>query len=330
MIVHRGREYRRLHEGIMEKMHRMLETDMHILLASASSTGFLEGSIRCGVERKMVGISNGAFGERWQEIGEANGKEVTRLQVSWGRAVRGEMIEGHLTDKVEAVTLVTNESSTGVINPVHEIVEAIRKDHDPLIFLDGVTSVGAIDLRLNDLDIDALVFGTQKALALPPGLAMICVSDRLLSKAKGMDDRGLYFDLVRLKEFNDKGYAMTTPPISLLYALDFQLDRMLTEGMANRYARHREMADRVRGWAERCCGLYAEEGYRSNTITVVRNPGLEFADLQAGLQSRGYEISAGYGKLKGTTFRIGHMGDLTVGDVNELLSAIDEVMEVLR
>jgi len=195
MMVHRGKAYRDLHRGIVEKMQKTLETDMHIILAATSSSGFLESCVRNGVQRRMLGISNGSFGDRWQKIGVANGKEVAEVNVPWGKAVRPEHLENMVDEGIEAVTLVSNESSTGVFNPLEDIVAAVREQGDPLIFMDGVTSVGAMDIHLDRLDIDALVFGTQKALALPPGLAMICVSDRLLEKAKNVQNRGYYFGI---------------------------------------------------------------------------------------------------------------------------------------
>ncbi len=330
MIVHRSQEYKELHRQIVDKLHKVLETDMEIMLATASSTGFLEGCVRNGVERKVLGISNGSFGERWQSIAAANGKDVRRLRVPWGESVKPEVVSAEVTEDTEAVTLVTNESSTGVFNPVERLVKELKRDHSPLVFLDGVTSIGAMDLELDELDVDALVFGTQKALALPPGLAVVCVSDRLLAKAERVTNRGYYFDFLRLKEYNDRDYAMTTPPISLLYGLNFQLDRMLEEGMQNRYSRHQKIASMVREWAEECLGLFAEEGYRSNTITVVNKPDFSFEELQRKLIKRGYQISAGYGKLKEKTFRIGHMGDLTVEDAEVFLDVLDEVVEELE
>jgi aspartate aminotransferase-like enzyme len=329
MMTHRSKDYKDLHRGIVEKLRKALETDMHIILAATSSSGFLESCVRCGVQSKMLGISNGSFGERWQKIGTANGKEVVKLQVPWGKAVRPKDLEGMVDESTEAVTLVSNESSTGVFNPVEDLISAIREKGDPLVFIDGVTSVGAIDLRLDRIDADALVFGTQKALALPPGLAVICASDRLLEKAKSVENRGFYFDLLELKKYADKDYAMTTPPVSIMYGLDFQLDRMLKEGMASRYERHQEMADMVREWAERRAGLFAEQGHRSNTITVVNNTEFNFDAIQNSLNGKGYEISGGYGKLKDETYRIGHMGDLTVPDIREFLAVMNEVMEEL-
>ncbi len=327
MMTHRGKEYKDLHEGIVEKLHKALDTDLHIMMVPASATGFMEACVRNGVNDRMLGLSNGSFGTRWQGIGRANGKDVVEIDVPWGKAVKGEHIEGHLDDSIEAVTLVSNESSTGVLNDVSGIVNEVRGASDALMFIDGVTSVGGIDLGLCDLDIDALLFGTQKALALPPGLAIICASDRLMKKAAQVPNRGFYFDLLELKKKADTGYTLTTPPISIMYGLDYQLDRWLEEGSAQRYRRHREMADLVRGWAKRRLGLFAEAGHRSNTITVIEKKGIDFARMTALLLEFGYEISNGYGPIKAETFRIGHMGDLTIEDVKGLLKAMDEALE---
>jgi aspartate aminotransferase-like enzyme len=330
MITHRSKAFEQLQEGIVEKLHKALDTDMNILMSPASASGLLEACVRSGVNRNMVGISNGSFGDRWQGIGTENGKEVRKVNAPWGKAVRPSHLEGAIDDSTEAVTLVSNESSTGVLNPVAEIVKGIREKHDPLIFVDGVTAVFGTDLRIKELDLDALVFGTQKALALPPGLAIMCCSDRLLEKAKTVPNRGYYFDLVQMKKMADKNYSLTTPPVSLMYALDFQLERMLKEGMAARYERHKEMAEMVRKWAMAHHGLFAEPGYLSDTITVINRGDIDFNKLNKGLKERGCEISNGYGNIKETTFRVGHMGDLTPAEVRGLLKNMDEVLEAMR
>ena len=330
MMIHRGSNYANLQHGIVEKLHKVLDTDMHILLAPASATGFLEACVRCGVHERMMSLANGSFGDRWAAIGTACGKKVTKVEVPWGNALRCVDLAGKIEPGFEAVTIVSNESSTGVLNPTKELVRLIKAESDPLVFVDGVTSVGAVDLHLKDLNLDALVFGSQKALALPPGLAIICVSDRLLKVAEKVSNRGYYFDLIELKKAADKDMPLTTPPVSLMYGLDYQLDKMLKEGMANRYARHHAMAETVRAWARKRFKLYAEAGYESETITVVDSGKLEFARLDKELKARGFEISPGYGKIKDSTFRIGHMGDLKVDDMSDLLKVMDEALEAMR
>ena len=330
MMIHRGEDYKRLQRGIVEKLHKVLETDMQIFLAPASASGFLESAVRCGVQENMTSLSNGSFGDRWASIGKANGKKVVKVDVPWGKAIRGSHVTGKVDATAEAVTVISNESSTGVLNPTLEIVKAIRADVDPLIFVDGVTSIGAVDLKLREMNIDALVFGTQKAFALPPGLAIMCASERMIKKAETVKNRGYYFDLIEIKEKADKDLPLTTPPVSLMYGMDYQLDKMLKEGMANRYARHHAMAETARAWARKRFKLYAEEGYLSETITVVEAEKLDMGRLDKDLKARGFEVSPGYGKLKDTTFRIGHMGDLTVKDVQDLLKTIDGVVEAMK
>lgn len=330
MMVHRGKDYQDLQRGVVEKIRKMLDIDSEVYLAPASASGFLEGCVRSAVETKMAGLSNGSFGDRWQLIGQENGKQVQRINGEWGRALRAAHIEGKLDKDVEAVTLVSNESSTGVLNPVAEIVEAVRAQSDALIMVDGVTSVGAVDLGLRKLDLDALVFGSQKALALPPGLAIVCVSSRLMEKAVKVKNRGYYLDLVQYKKMADKDLPLTTPPVSLMYGLDYQLDKILKEGVQQRYARHQRMADMVRAWANEHLGLYAEEGFRSNTITVIKLNGLDFKEFDRRLRQKGFEVSPGYGNVKDETFRVGHMGDLTEKDIQDLLDAMDETLEEMR
>jgi aspartate aminotransferase-like enzyme len=330
MMIHRGQKYASLQHGIVEKLHKVLDTDMHIFLAPASATAFLEACVRCGVHERMMSLSNGSFGDRWAQIGTACGKQVKKIEGQWGKAIRCVDVAGKLEPTTEAVTIISNESSTGVLNPTRELVRLFKAEADPLVFVDGVTSVGAVDFKLRDLNIDALVFGSQKAFALPPGLALICCSDRLLKVAEKVQGRGYYLDLLEYKKAADKDMPLTTPPISLMYGLDYQLDKMLKEGRANRYARHHEMAESARAWAQKRFKLYAEKGYESETITVVESGKLDFARLDKELKSRGFEVSPGYGKIKDSTFRIGHMGDLTMKDMNDLFKALDDSLEAMK
>ena len=330
MITHRGDEYKRLQRGIVERMRKVLDTEMHVLMTGASATGMLEACVRSGVRERMLGLSNGSFGDRWASIGELNGKKVKKVEVPFGKAIRGGVVAEAMEPGIEAVTIVSCESSAGILNPMKEIVEAIRSKGDPLIFVDAVTSATAIDLKLKELDVDAFVFGSQKALALPPGLGIVCVSDKFLKRAESVQGRGFYYDLVAMKAAADKDLALTTPPIGIMFGLDYQLDKMLKEGMANRYARHRQMAEATRAWAMKRFKLFAEEGFRSNTITVIESGSMPFAEFNKRLKEKGFEVSPGYGKVKETTFRVGTMGDITVKDINDLTKAMDEVLEAMR
>ncbi len=329
MITHRSKEYKELHASIVEKIKKTLDTDMEVFLVAGSATAFLEGAIRNGVREKSLGITNGSFGNRSIEIGELNGKTVEKVQVPWGKAMKPEHIEGKVGKDIEMVHWVSNESSTGVFSDSVALAKAVREQNpDALMMVDVVTSAYAMDIKVKEMDVDAVVFGTQKALALPPGLAIMLCSERLLEKAKTVPNRGFYTDLLKIKKQNDNNYALTTPPVSLMYGLDYQLDKIIAEGMPARYERHQRMADMVRDWAGRKMqGIYPEEGYQSNSIGVINRGDLDFDAFHSKLKARGYEISNGYGDIKETTFRIGHLGDTTPEMLSDLLGVMDDILE---
>ena len=329
MITHRSKEYKELHGNIVEKIKKVLNTDMEVFLVGGSASIMLEAGIRNGADKKTMGISNGSFGDRSIEIAQLNGKTVDQVQVPWGVGMKPEHIANKVAKDTEMVTWVSNESSTGVFSDSVALAKEVRAQNpDALIQIDAVTSAFAMDLHVKDIDADSIVFGSQKALALPPGLAIMLCSERLLEKAKTVSNRGFYTDLLKIKEKSDVNYALTTPPVSLMYGLDYQLDRMLKEGMPARYARHQEMADLVRNWADKkMAGMYPEEGCRSNSIGVIKRGDLDFDDFHNKLKAKGFEISNGYGNIKKSTFRIGHMGDTTPAGIKQLLSTMDEILE---
>ena len=247
MITHRSKEYKELHGDIVEKIKKTLDTDMDVFLVAGSATAFLEGAIRNGSASRTMGITNGSFGNRSIEIAELNGRTVDKVQVPWGKAMKPEDIEGKVSKDVELVHWVSNESSTGVFSDSVALAKSVREQNpDALIMVDAVTAAYAMDIKVKDMDADAIVFGTQKALALPPGLAIMLCSERMLEKAKTVPNRGFYTDLLKIKKQSDVNYALTTPPVSLMYGLDHQLDKIISEGVQARYARHQRMADMVR------------------------------------------------------------------------------------
>lgn len=329
MITHRCKEYKELHGNIVEKVRKALDTDMDVFLVSGSATALLEGAIRNGARDKTLGITGGSFGNRSIEIAELNGKTVDKVQVPWGAAIRPEHIANKVSKDIELVHWVSNESSTGVFSDSVALAEEVRAQNpDALIMVDAVTSAFAMDVKVKEMQPDALIFGSQKALALPPGIAVMLCSERLLEKAKTVPNRGFYTDLLKIKKQSDSNYALTTPPVSLMYGLDYQLDKALSEGMSNRYARHQKMADMVRDWAKKNAdGMFPEEGFQSNSLGVINRGGIDYDTLNTKLKAKGYEISNGYGDIKEKTFRIGHMGDTTPEMMAGLLSAMDEVLE---
>jgi aspartate aminotransferase-like enzyme len=229
----------------------------------------------------------------------------------------------------EILTVVHNETSTGLENPVKEIAAAARRaSPDTLICVDAVSSLGGVKLEMDSWGLDVVLTSSQKCLALPPGLALGAVSDRAMEYAPQVPERGWYFDLVLMEKHRLKDSTPATPAISLIYALDFQLERILAEGLERRFARHSAMAERVQAWAEeRDMSLYAPPGCRSKTVTTISNErGWEISDLNRYLLTRGMRIANGYGELKGKTFRIAHMGETQLSDVDLLLKAMDEYL----
>jgi predicted phosphoserine aminotransferase len=327
MIGHRGRDFETLFARIQPKLRQVFFTAGRVYVSTSSGTGLQEASIRNCAAHRVLCCVNGSFAQRWYEAAIANGKEAVRLDVDWGEAVKPEAVEAELSrGGFDAVTIVHNETSTGVASPIKDIAALIRARYPEVtILVDAVSSLGGDKLEFDHWGLDVLFTSSQKCLAVPPGLSFAAVSDRALEKAKTVPNRGLYFDLVDLEKYLVKNQTPSTPAISLLWALDVALDRILAEGLDARFARHARMADRVRGWAEVKFGLFAEEGYRSQTVTCVSNTrAIDVQALNAFLKSKGMQISDGYGPLKGRTFRIAHMGEIHLADVEVLLAAIDE------
>ena len=332
MIGHRAPEFSDLYAGIIEKLKRVLDTKNYVVVSSSSGTGLMEGAIRNCVDKKVLCCTNGAFSERWAKIAKSCAKEVDTLSVEWGKAIKPEMIEEKLkTGDYEAMTLVQNETSTGVRAHIEEIADVMKKYPDVIWMIDTISSLVGDKIEIDKLGVDVCLTSSQKCFALPPGLAVLVLTERVFEKAKKVEDRGYYFDfLLMRKYFDERKQTPTTPAVSLMQAMDKQLDRMLSEGMENRYRRHREMAEYVRDWANRYFALFAEKGYESVTVTAVKNTrNISVKDhLIAELGKRGFAISNGYGKLKEQTFRIAHMGDLTLDEIKELIDNINEILNL--
>ena len=291
-----------------------------------------EGAIRCGVrdDRKVLHLTGGAFSERWAQISRVNGKQVDSIQVDWGQAHTPEMVAKALSNSsYDAVCAVHNETSTGVTNPIKAIGEVVNQHADTLYFVDTVSGYLGAELRVDDWGIDIALTSSQKAFALPPGVAFAAVSDRLLARAETINNRGYYFDFVTLEKSLLKNNTPSTPPIALMYAADRQMDAILEEGIEARWARHQAMRDATQQWAlERGFELYAQDGYRSNTVTTIENTlGIDVNAMDRFMQSEvGFAMDKGYGKIKGTTFRLPHMGDVTIDMLSEVLGGIDAFM----
>lgn len=328
MIGHRSQAFYQLFTSFQPRLRQVFQTDHRVYITASSGSGLQEAAVRNTVGRRLLMCVCGAFGDRWHEVAVSNGIPVDRIDADWGQPNTVEQVEAALSSgDYDALAIVHNETSTGVENPVAAIAARARQiQPDLLILVDAVSSAAGVDIRTDDWGLDVVLTSGQKCFALPPGIAFAAVSDRALDRAATIEHRGWYFDFLQLEKYlTERQSTPATPAISLLYALDVQLDRILDEGMPARFARHQEMADRVRDWAMKHFGLYAAEGHRSKTVTTIRKTSpIDIPALNAFLSDRGMTIANGYGPIKPETFRIGHMGEITPADVDELLAAIDE------
>ena len=331
MLPHRSKEFEAIYRRASEKSQQLFYTQYRVFLTASSGTGLQEAAMRNFVNKRVLSIVNGAFADRWYEVAVSNGKETEKLAFDWDKPASPDRIADAVrTGGFEAVAVVHNETSTGMQNPVREIAEAVRAvAPDTLIFVDAVSSLAGAKIEMDAWGIDVLFTSSQKCLALPPGLALGAVSDRAMEKAKSVENRGWYFDLLRMEKHRLKDSSPATPAMSLIFALDFQLDRILAEGLDNRFARHSAMARRVQAWADaQSLPMYAPEGYRSQTVTTIKNErGLSVSDLNAFLKGREMRIAGGYGPIKETTFRIAHMGEIHMEDIEKLLAAMEEYLK---
>ena len=259
-----------------------------------------------------------------------NGVPCDKLEIEWDKAIRPEQVDEALaTGKYDAVTLVFNDTSTGILNPLPEIAEVVRKYDDVLFFVDAVSAMGGVEIRVDEWGIDMCLAGLQKAFALPAGLAVASVSERLLARAREVEPRSYYFNLPLMYKYHLQSQTPATPPIPLMFALRKQLEEIVeVEGIENRFRRHQEMAAVVQEWALKYFDIYPEKGYWSPTITCVSNTrNISVADLNRELVNKyACRIASGYGKLKEQTFRIAHMGDLNLIDIRGLLAAIEDIL----
>jgi predicted phosphoserine aminotransferase len=328
MMPHRSKEFEAIFQRVSEKAKQLFFTQYRVFVVSASGTGLQEAAIRNLVQKDVLSCTNGAFGDRWYEVAVNNGKEAEKLAVEWDRPITPDLVTDALKKKhYEAITIIHNETSTGLQNPVKEVAEAVHAiSPDTLICVDAVSSLAGAKIDMDAWGIDMLLTSSQKCLALPPGLALGAVADRAMKKAETVENRGWYFDLLRMEKHRLKDSTPATPAMSLIFALDLQLDRILAEGLEKRFARHKAMADCVQTWAgDRGLPIYAAEGYRSQTVTTVKNEhGWDIPDLNAFLKKSDMRIANGYGALKNKTFRIAHMGETQPADVDTLLKAMDE------
>lgn len=329
MLPHRSKDFEAIFRGAAEKLQKIFFTEHRVFIMTNSGSGAQEAAVRNLANSTVLSCVNGAFADRWYKVAVSNGKQATKLEVPLGQAILPEMVEEALEkQKYELITIVHNETSTGVRNPVKEIAAVVQRvSPDTLIAVDAVSSLGGDKIEMDAWGLDVLFTSSQKTLALPPGLALCAVNERAMKRAESVQNRGWYFDFLLLEKHRVKDSTPMTPAMSLVFALDYQLGRIFAEGLEARFERHADMAERARAWGSHKPGwsLYPPEGYRSQTLTVITNPAtFDCGEFNKFIAPRGMKLANGYGDLKGKTIRIAHMGEIQMSDLNNLLEELDE------
>lgn len=330
MIGHRSREFKEIFRRIAPRLKQLFRTEQNAFVATASGTGLMEGALQNTVSRAVLVTTCGAFSERWLKIAHKQGLEADQLETPWGEPVDPVALADHLHGRrhhYDAVTITHNETSTGVINDVPALVEAVRSvSSDTLILVDSVSALGCAPVLFDEWGIDVCLASVQKGLALPPGLTVFAVSERAIEVAEKKHYKGTYFNFLDFKRTAEEDSVPFTPAIPLIYALDLQLEAILErEGLEARWERHRRMRDRVIERTAAYAELASRKDALSPSVSALMPLQLTSAELLEKMKQRGFILGGGYGGWKETTFRIGHMGDISLDDLDAMLDVLEEV-----
>jgi len=334
MIPHRGSQFEKLFERLQEGLRPLFKTERPVYINSSSATGMMEAAIRAAPPGRILCLVNGAFSERFALIASMCGRDVDRYEVAWGQVHLVPQLEERLSmRKYVAITVVHSETSTGALNDIRAISDCAHRQK-VLCLIDSVSGLGGAEVRFDEWQLDYVLTGSQKALALPPGLSFAVASASFVDQANGSPGRGVYFDLVELDAYARRNQTPSTPALTLFYALEAQLKAIGSEGLENRWARHRAMAAKTQDWIARIvdetgkklCNI-APLGSQSPTVSAIRLPADTTAEaFTSAVAKRGIVVGNGYGKLKSSTFRIAHMGDHTVETIERCLAACSTVL----
>jgi len=340
MIGHRGKEFAEIFGACAKGLQKVLYTNNRVLISTSSGSGLMEGAIRNLVNENVLVCSCGAFGKKWFDIAKSTGKNVDLFEAEAGKGFRASELEKKLAQsgkKYEAICVTHNETSTGVTNHLDELAPVI-KSHGALFLVDAVSSMGGAKIEVDKIGIDVCITSSQKCFALPPGLSFASVSEAALTKAKSVKGRGFYFDFVELAKEYDTNQTPYTPAVGLFFGLKERLEVMEKEGIENVFNRHAALASETQKWAKsNGLELFAEENYRSNTVSCILNTKkVNLEEVKKSVKARGYVMDAGYRKLndeliksgKPNTFRIPHMGNLTVEELRKYLGVLAEEMKL--
>lgn len=330
IVGHRSKDFTAIIDNVEPRMQKLFYTQDPVYLSTSSSWGVMEGAVRNVCNKGVLNVGNGSFSDKWYDVSKRCGKNAGFLSFEWGKPIDPEALEKELsTNKYDSVTLIHNETSTGTMSNLQEVMAVVRKFEDVISIVDTVSSFSALPIKKDELGIDIMITGSQKALACPPGLSFISASKRAHDRAEKTDGRGYYFDLIEFRKNMEKSMTPSTPVIPLINALRSKLDDIDAEGLEARYARHALNNKIVREWGYgHGFKLFPEEKYGSVSLNCFENTlDVDLPALLAELKERFHMVfDGGYGKLKGKTFRISNMGDETPDTMRELLNNIDAIL----
>ncbi len=330
MIGHRSTDFVALYQSIQPELQALAYTKDPVYLATNSAWGSMEGAIRNVVKKKVLNCMNGAFSDKWFDVSQRCGKQAGALKSEWGQPVDPDALRKELsTGQYDAVTIIHNETSTGTMSDIVALASVLREFPDVISIVDTVSSFTVLPIKKDELGIDVLITGSQKAFALPPGLSLISVSKRALDRAATQTDRGYYVDFVEFQKNHEAGMTPSTPVIPLIYALKSKLEDIKAEGLDNRFARHAQLNKMVRDWGfSKGFKLFPQEKFGALGLNCFQNNlNIDLAALNKILKSKHkLVIDGGYGKLKGKTFRISNMGDETVDTIKSLIASLDAAL----
>ncbi|MFC1911779.1 pyridoxal-phosphate-dependent aminotransferase family protein [Chloroflexota bacterium] len=332
MVNHRGPEFQQMFSKITANLKKLFQTKNDILLFTCSGTGGLEAAVANTLSPgdKVLSVTVGSFGDRFGGIARAFGAEVTPLEFEWGKAADPDEIQKVLRAEpgIKAVLVTHNETSTGVTNDLAAI-SSVVKGAGKLLLVDAISSLGSINLPVDDWHCDVTVTASQKGWMAPPGMAMISISPEGWQAHASARMPRYNLDFTTAKEYADKGFTPWTPAVSVVFALSVSLEMMLKEGLQNVVARHVRTGNAVReGVKSLGLSLFADEKYASNTVTAIAaTNGLDAGKLLKIMREEHQVVlSGGYGKLMGKIFRIGHLGGVTEGDIEEVMSVLKAIL----
>ncbi len=330
MIGHRSTDFVALYQSIQPDLQALLYTQDPVYISTSSSWGIMEGAVRNVTAKKVLNCMNGAFSDKWNDVALRCGKEATALKFEWGQPVDPEAVRRELaTGAYDSITLIHNETSCGCMSDLPALMAVIRQFPDVISIVDAVSSFSAMAIKKDELGIDVFITGSQKALALPPGLSLLSPSKRALERAAKIAGRGYYFDFIEFQKNHENGMTPSTPVIPLIYALKSKLEDIKAEGFEARYARHLRLNRAVRDFVfGKGFRLFPQEAYGSVSLNCFANTqNIDLGALNKILKSKHkLVIDGGYGKIKGKTFRISNMGDETDETIASLLRSLESAL----